>query len=1297
MNLRILLLFIGMLKVNTAFGVPLPQFSVELLDENDGFRSSIVFSIVQDAQGFLWFGSAYDGLMRYDGKNIISFRNDTLPPYQIKHNATGNLAFGNDGRLWVGGWGSGLSVVDVNTFDVRYYAHDPDDPESISDAYVQEIFADAAGDIWLGTFSRGLNRFDNKTQTFQRFPFSNDTNDVGSRGTSHQRIWSITEANGFLWVATGFGLNQLNKNTSTFKHFTPSLSAGPDGINKIRFLLPYNEQHLLLGTQDGVLLFNMESHEFVRLAVEGNEQIGPVYSMINTRFHHTWIATSTGVYYFSEDDKRLRPLDLGIDARCAQTLFEDDQGIIWLSCEGKGFLKIIPHLDFNIFDSPIAKSAYSLTMAHNDEVLIGTQANGIFAWRPDTTDLRPITKATDERFPSVNRIMQSRDGAIWFTNEKHLFRVNADGNIRVINAPHGTVHSDKFNTIYHISEASDGRIWIGTNNGLFVLEDIDRPFRFYENVPDNPTSLNASSITEIYEDRQGRVWIGTTQGLNLWIPERDEFQRFYAKEHANTDQAIFGMYLDNAEKLWVVGSKGLMYLDEAEGVLEKATAGVDDIIDGIRFIKGDRFNNLWLVTHTALFKFNTASGNIVLFDKTDGLSGSRYFINLSTQAEDGRIFLSSRDGIHYFYPEDVKEPVLTRPTVLTRIEVLGKQGRFVQLHQTTPSFAFSSDENYLRFEFATLDYKHAKQIRYDYMLDGLDSDWIDNGNSNYVVYTNLNGGDYTLRVRPSIKNQLRFNEELRVPITIATPLWRTPWMIAVYVACFVLLVHGYIRYRNKAVEREVARQKEFVVALETQVAEKTRVIQAESDKLAAANRVKSQFLANMSHEIRTPLNVIIGLTEAIIDNDVRKEDVIDEVKHIHNNSRHLFALLNDILDVAKIEENKFEIEPFEQDIHLLLDDIEDMFRPQASRKGLIFNVIRHLPTRIVARVDGLRLKQVLINLCSNAIKFTERGEVTLMFSVHHGRLLCNLIDTGIGMSAEQLEKVFDIFTQGDNSISRRFGGSGLGLTLSKKIVTLMGGELTVTSELNAGSMFTCTIPLDVVDSPTMDASASAFDEALPSLCGRVLIADDHPDNRRLLVRLLERLGLKVDAAENGDEAIELYRRHHHDLLLLDIQMPFKDGIEAYAALRALGCRQPILALTANAMAEDIAHYQQLGFDSFLTKPIRRQTLVEVVRQYLPSMTVSDSVVDDVAVEDIRADFIARLDDERRQLLAASQTSHEALAACAHQLAGAAFLLHFHKIGELGVTLEQAARSDMAAAPAILEQLLEEMKMLSQGK
>lgn len=380
-------------------------------------------------------------------------------------------------------------------------------------------------------------------------------------------------------------------------------------------------------------------------------------------------------------------------------------------------------------------------------------------------------------------------------------------------------------------------------------------------------------------------------------------------------------------------------------------------------------------------------------------------------------------------------------------------------------------------------------------------------------------------------------------------------------------------------------------------------------QVVKANKAKSRFLANTSHEIRTPMNAIIGFGELLADEELTDRQK-DYVNTICNSGKHLLQLINDILDFSKIEADKLEIELEECSLRNLLTNIESMIYPLTAGKDLKFEIRENsgLPANIYT--DPARVQQCLINLVNNAVKFTKKGHVYVDVSLedkdNQPYIRFDVEDTGIGIPPEKQEKVFESFTQADGSTSRIYGGTGLGLVITKQLVKLLGGELTLTSEEGKGSVFSLTIPagLDVTKQPLLDIYNIASHTNIareqteqPEFSGHVLVAEDIKSNQKLIKSLLERFGFQVTIAEDGNQAIQKTLEQSFDLVFMDIQMPNMNGYEATRALRNNGVETPIIALTANAMKSDDKKCIEAGCNAYLSKPIGREKLLRMIRKY----------------------------------------------------------------------------------------------------
>lgn len=472
-----------------------------------------------------------------------------------------------------------------------------------------------------------------------------------------------------------------------------------------------------------------------------------------------------------------------------------------------------------------------------------------------------------------------------------------------------------------------------------------------------------------------------------------------------------------------------------------------------------------------------------------------------------------------------------------------------------------------------------------------------------------------------------------------------------------------------------------------------------------AMQAKTDFLANMSHEIRTPLTTIIGYAESLMLDKPSPSRQLESIQTIAHSGQHLLGLINNILDVSKLEADKIQVEQREVETAVLARQCYVMAKELAKNKpiALIFELEGAVPRFI--RSDPTRLRQVLLNLLSNAIKFTEAGQVRLQITMHNEQLLFTVQDTGCGIAQDKVNSLFEAFTQADQSTTRKYGGTGLGLTISKQIAQLLGGDIVVTSELGKGSSFEFAIKLlpagsEMLETLTIEQSTAdpQLDNAVNlALSGRALVAEDHDENRKLFVLILEMAGIRADQACNGEEAVELCLANDYDVVLMDIEMPLLDGEGALKMIQQLGMTLPVVALTANVMLDDLKRYQQLGFAAHVAKPIDRKRFIDTVAEFCESSERYEVGVDQGLMKRLTDEFKLSFSSYYQDLaLSIELKDYAAMARLAHKLKGSAATFGFEELGELADKLENQARNEDAATIECAQQVAEYLAEAHQG-
>jgi signal transduction histidine kinase/CheY-like chemotaxis protein len=723
-------------------------------------------------------------------------------------------------------------------------------------------------------------------------------------------------------------------------------------------------------------------------------------------------------------------------------------------------------------------------------------------------------------------------------------------------------------------EDQAGTLWLGTRDG--GLNKFDRntgQFTRYLHDPGNSHSLSRNTVVAIHEDQHGDLWIGTSDGLNKFDRTAETFLRY----------------------------------TEKDGLPHNSIAGLLE----------DEQGYLWISTTRGLTKFDPRSSTFRNYDIRDGLQSYEFNRNAVWKTRDGDMFFGGVNGLNAFSPTAVKDNSYIPPIVLTDFRILNesvKIGDDSPLQQSpgeTKALQLSYKDYVFSFEFAALHYSTPEKNQYAYMMEGFDRDWNTIGSRRVATYTNLPAGHYTFRVKGTNSDNVWNEEGASVKITMAPPWWETAWFRGVMTIVIIGLVIGGYRWRVTTIQAHARK-------LEEQVAERTQELAIAKDKAEVANQAKSTFISHMSHELRTPLNVILGYTQILRRDKTLTKKNHDAVGTVHRSGEHLLAMINNLLDLSRIEAQKIVLEPTNVHFPDFLKHIEEMTHIQAEQKGLTFTA--EIPAEIPSNVyvDEQRLRQILLNLLNNAIKFTEQGRVTLRVSSQQSavtshqslptancqlptaNLLFEVEDTGIGIPPDKIESIFQPFEQLRDTQSKT-EGTGLGLAISQTLVRMMGSELHVKSVVGQGTTFW--FDLDMPEPPEMTADTAQQFRRITGYQGKprtVLLADDKSESRIVLTDMLTPLGFNVVEAVDGYDALDKAQNCHPDLLLIDLVMPMLDGFEVIRRIRQLPEFHDviIIGLSASVFEETQQASVAAGANDFLGKPVHLDDLLEKLQAHL---------------------------------------------------------------------------------------------------
>ena len=1186
--------------------------------------------ITQDNYGFIWFGTNA-GLYRYDGYSLKSYQHDPNDPNSLSDDTIRVLYKDRDGILWIGSNFGGLDRLDPTQDTFTHYRHDAADNRSLSDNSVGCIYQDRNGVLWVGT-RVGLNRFEPDTGTFVQYHHMTPefvSNRVGNNFTS-----IVEDRLGTLWLGTVKGLSTLDRSTGKFSRFLHDPanphSLGQDYVNSIRV----DQAGLIwVGAMSGggLSVLDPKTGRFSRYPFHAKEQgiqtftgVGSIYE---DRDGVLWLGTlDRGLLKLERDRKQFirysadpdDPHTLSNDS--VQVLFEDAEGMMWVGTNnGVSRFPRTPLPFVNYERDP--KNGQSL----DRDVIWSVQGDSQgFLWLGTEGGLNRLDRKTGHvafyrhdpkdshslSFDKVSAIREDRSGTLWLgAPGDGLSRFDrATG--RFFSYRHDPKDPASLSNNYVASLLVDrqGALWVATDGGgLNRFDASEGRFKVYLNDP------KANKLTSIIEDRAGMLWLGSRDGLSRFDPKTARFTnyRHNAEDpHSASLNTVTAIHEDKQGLLWVGSSFGLSHFDRRLGTFRVFTKKDGLLNSPVQGIQEDGEGYLWLAMGDGLTRFHPLTRTLRHYSESDGLPGNRLNPNGAEgcwQSPSGEMIFSTTKGVTTFHPDRLSPSPYVPPVVLTEFRLFNKtveRGPDSPLHKpiwATDSLTLTHAQSIFTLEFAGLSYAAPEKNRYRYRLEGLESEWNEvDSRRRQATYTSLAPGRYVFRLQASNKDGVWNEKGATLAVTVLPPWWATLWFRSLLGLTFVGLIVGAHKVRIRGLKE---REKQLDALVQQRTAELVAAdeeLKVAKEKAEEATAMKSMFLANMSHEIRTPMNAVIGMAYLALKTPL-SEKQRDYVTKIHNAGTSLLGVINDILDVSKIEAGRLDIEAVEFRLDDVIASVTAITAQKAQDKGLEFlvDVADSVPQTLVG--DPLRLGQVIANLINNAIKFTEQGEVYLTGEVleqvgDRARLRFAVRDTGIGMTPEQAARLFQPFSQADASTTRKHGGTGLGLTICRRLAELMGGEIWLESEPGQGSTFLFTVSVGVSAGLAQSRVAPERLRALSAL-----VVDDNAAARDILVHALVGVCARVDAVSSGEEAIAAVRHHDadqpYDVIFMDWRMPGMDGIQAARRIKedpSLTTRPAIVLVTAFGREDVREEAERIQMDGFLLKPVTASMLFDTL-------------------------------------------------------------------------------------------------------
>ncbi|HEY4288128.1 MAG TPA: two-component regulator propeller domain-containing protein [Puia sp.] len=1243
------------------------------LTTTEGLSQNSVNCILKDKYGFMWFGTR-DGLNRWDGNSFSIYRNDPKDPGSLPDNQVSCLFEDDQALLWIGTMGRSLCIYDrsrdifLRPEDLGFHSDGPIDPAILC------MHEDRQGYLWVGTY-RGLLLIDRKKKTIRHF-LADPAKPTALNNATIQTV--LEDSAGRLWVGSYHGLHLFDRTTQTFTRFLHD-PADPHSItsDKVMALAEDRYGRLEIGTDDGGLnyldIHDLPSHPdphktrfscFSRSGGPEDISSNSIRALCRTPDGHLWVGTEKGLCLMKDSSHfdQYHKTQIGEGSLTSNTilsLFEDKAGILWVGTSQGGVNKY----DRNLFYFGLYRHTADPNSLSGDEVTsfaadtggniyIGTDGNGLDQWQRSTGRFLHYHPSPGKNSLAADVVLSllpaKNQQQLWIgTYGNGLDRMD----LRTKRFTHIAAGPgpDKLSnpSVYALLEDGGGNLWIGTNGGGVNVLRPDGTIIKHRSAA-HPDSLSNDYIRCLLEDRSGRIWIGTySGGISVYDPGTGKFTGYNNVVNHLSNQVVFSLFQDANGRIWAGTMGGGLDLFDAGRQQFITFNEMDGLANNIvNSITQDSRGYLWLSTNKGISRLDPATRQFRNYGIFNGLQNLEFINGSGYRSPDGRIFFGGIDGFNVFDPLEVRENRIPPVTRFTGFFLFGKpvrpdsagsplKGDINRVKELTLSY----DQSDFSIGYAALNYTVASGNRYDYMLEGFNKEWQQAGAGRSATYTNLPPGHYTFKVRAANNDGVWNRQPTTLTIIVQPPLWKTWWAYTSYLILLLILL--FVIYKDITGRERLRSQ----VRIERLTAEKT----------VELNDIKLNFFTQVSHELRTPLSLILDPLRKMIREDMSREQTRNYSRLMYDNAQRLTRLIDQMLDWRKLETGHLRLNARPANMVALTRNITDLFANHADERHIRYSVAAE-SENILVMLDTDKFEKIIFNLISNAFKYTpDNGNISIFIRKGNEVTIgacaeVHVTDTGVGIAADQKQKVFGLFYQVEDSGRYENGSTGIGLALASQLAQLHLGKIDLESQQGKGSEFILYLPLAgggaasagagaasagagvagvaiaaedsvvavhiaeshdfALPDPAPNDAAASDDPAITIVAASdpddepsplILLVEDNNDLRRYVKDELSAL-YKVADTPDGSSGFTTALQLVPDLIISDIMMPGISGLELCNKVKSdhRTSHIPVILLTARQSDAHQLEGYTAGADLYIPKPFNMEVVLACVKNLLES-------------------------------------------------------------------------------------------------